>query len=60
MSNEHSASNSHAVLISELTDLRRHLWTVISIGKQVVHLLPARERTQLVEVMTKAEEALTR
>jgi len=57
---EISASNSHAVLISELTDLRRHLWTLIAVGKQVAHLLPALKRTELVEAMVKAEDALTK
>lgn len=60
MNKEYSPSESHAVLISELTDLRRHLWTLISLGKQVAHLLPALQRTELVSAMTKAEEALTR
>jgi hypothetical protein len=57
---EVSALNSHAALISELTETRRHLWMLISKGKQFAHFLPTRERAELIQVMTDAERALTK
>jgi hypothetical protein len=56
---EVTALNSHAALITELTETRRHLWMAISKVKQFVHLLPARERAELLAVVMDAEKHLT-
>lgn len=59
MSHEVTSSNSHAVLISEIAEMRRLLWLMIAVGKQIVHLLPATERTQLLKEMMAAEKHLS-
>lgn len=59
MNQEVSASNSHAVLISELTTYRNELRKVIAAGKQVVKALPEKERMILLDAMIEAERKLT-
>lgn len=49
---------SDAQLISEIADLRRHLWQLIAAGKKVVLELPAKERMILLDAMIEAERFL--
>jgi hypothetical protein len=55
-----SFEERQAQLVTELTGMRRHLWTLISKGKMYAHFLPVRERADLIEAMTEAEKALAR
>lgn len=55
---EVTASSSHAVLISEIADLRRELWMVIAVGKQVAHTMPNAERARLLDALMQAERKL--
>lgn len=53
-----TASNSHAAMISELADMRRHLWTLIAEVKKIAHHVPNRERVSLLTAATEAERKL--
>ncbi len=55
---EVSASNSQAVLLAEITDLRKALRDLIVAGKQVLIKLPADARPALLDPMLKAEDLL--
>lgn len=57
---EITGSNSHAVLISEIADLRRLLWQVISAGKNVMESLPDRDKMILLEALIEAEKRLVK
>lgn len=57
---EVTSSNSHAVLISEIAELRRLLWQVISAGKNVMESLPDRDRMILLDALIEAEKRLTK
>jgi ribosomal silencing factor RsfS len=57
--NEVTASNSHAAMATEIAELRRHMWTIIAVAKQVVHTMPAKERKYLLDTILDAEKHLT-
>lgn len=57
--NEVTALNSHAVLISELSETRRHFWTLISAGKQALPSIPEVQRKALLEELMRAEKYLS-
>jgi ribosomal silencing factor RsfS len=56
---EVTALNSHAALITEIAELRRHIWTIIAVGKQIAHTMPAKERKYLLDTLLEAERHLT-
>lgn len=52
-------SDSHAMLISEMTDYKRHLWTLIAEIKKAAHFVPNRERASLLNAATEAERRIS-
>lgn len=57
--NEVTASNSHAALISELTEYRRICWTLIAEIKKVAHFVPNQDRASLLKEAADAERKLS-
>ena len=57
--NEVTAANSHAALISEISELRRLCWTLISAGKQSLPALPEVQRKALLDELMRAEKYLS-
>lgn len=55
---EVSALNSHAVLISELTNTRNHLRILIAKIKKIAGAIPLKEREELIAVAMEADRAL--
>lgn len=56
--NEVTATNSHAVLITEIAELRRQCWQVITAAKVVAPLVPITDQAALLEVLIEAERHL--
>lgn len=55
---EVTALNSHAALISEMTNYRRHLRVILAESKKVLRFLPVQERMAFLEVLIDAERDL--
>ena len=58
--NEVTASNSHAVMATEIAELRKHLRLLIAKGKQFAHWIPNQYRPEFLQVQMDAEKQLTK
>ena len=56
---EKATAASNTAMITNFAEVRRQLWILIAVVKQVAHTMPAKERDYLLRTAIEAEQKLT-